>query len=189
MPTLPRSRQIWLQVLRYRLHKRNLIMQNRSITLLLVAMMPFMALAKAESCSKSEKSEISTSYIEFSRASRAGDLSKVKALSTKAIAQEITDFEKNVKDQSALARQMGGFSPALEDAQDITCEKSGDKFRLILKSTTKSEDKSKVVAQVFSVTMFEKVGSKWFVGIKASTNPFQTQPLASLLKHDQLQLP
>lgn len=164
-------------------------MQSRLIIFLLAAVLPFAATAKTKTCTGREKSEISAIYTDFRRASREGNLPKVKALSTRAIAQQITDFEKNIKDQSALARQMGGFSPALEDAREIKCETSGDKSRLIIRSETKSEDKSTVVAQVFSVVMFEKVNDRWLVGIKASTSPFETQPLSTLLTHGQLQLP
>ncbi len=155
----------------------------------IVALLPLSAIAKVSICTDAEKAEIFASYVKFRSASKAGDLRKVKALSTPAVAQQIADFERTVKDQSMLARQMGGFSPALEEAREVKCEISGKKSRLTIQSETKSQDKSAVVTRVFSVVMFEKAGEGWLVGIKGSTNPFDSQPLESLLKHEQLQLP
>jgi len=155
----------------------------------LVAIWPFVAVTAAESCTSSEKSEIMASYGSFRRASREGNLQAVKALSTKDVVRDISSFETSVNDPSVLARQMGAFSPDLQDAKEIKCEVSGDRSRLIARSETRSEDKATIVAQVFSVVMFQKLGKQWLVGVKASTNPFKTEPLNSLLVHDQLKLP
>lgn len=145
--------------------------------------------AKVQSCTATEKSEISMSYENFRNASRAGDLAKVQIWSTSDVARQISEFEKTSGDKAALARQMGGVSPALADALGVTCETAGKKARLIVKTETRSGDKKSVVADVFSVVMFERQNGSWRVGVKASTSPFQTQSVDTLLVHQELRLP
>lgn len=145
--------------------------------------------AQTKNCSAADKAETSAQYDRFRNASRAGDLELVRALSTPEVARQIRDFEKSSPDKAALAQMMGGISPALADAVSVRCERSGDKARLIIHTETRSEDGKSVAAQVFSVVMLERTDAQWRVGVKATTNPFETQPLDTLLVHQALRLP
>lgn len=152
--------------------------------------------AQAGDCTAQQKREIVATYESFRSASRAGNLSQVKELSTSAVVSEVVKFEKTAPDAASLARQMSAFLPGLSYAKDLQCEYSQKRARLIIKTETAEqvltftqEDRpSKVIPA--SVVMFEHVhGSKWLVGVKASTSPFSPEPIESLLKHEILQLP
>ena len=117
-------------------------------------------------------------------------------MSTSTVVSEIVKFEKTAPDTASLARQMSALLPELSSAKDLQCEYSQKRARLIIKTEaaeqvikfTQEERPSKVIPA--SVVMFEYVhGSKWLVGVKASTSPFSPEPIESLLKHEKLQLP
>lgn len=142
----------------------------------------------AATCSPGQKSGMSTTYSAFRAASRAGDLKQVKALSSLHVASQIQSFEKTANNPAALARQMGGVMPEIATAKNVTCEHSGKRARLIIRTEAVSDSGQRV--PVWSVVMFEQVqGRAWLVGEKATTSPFTAQPVSDLLKFKELQLP
>jgi len=145
--------------------------------------------AQAGDCTAQQKREIVAAYESFRSASRAGNLSQVKKLSTNAVVSEIAKFEKSAPDAASLARQMSAFSPELSYAKDLRCEYSQERARLIIKTEAVQERPKKVIP-VTSVVMFEHVqGPNWLVGEKGTTSLFSPEPAEPMLQHEKLQLP
>ena len=169
----------------------NMVPQMPRLTLPIaftLACASFTTVACAATCPPDLNSQVTTAYNAFRSASRAGDLAQVKALSSLAVAAQITDFEKNSNNPSALARQMSSVMPVLAAATKIACEYSGKKARIIITTETASQSGQRV--PVSSVVMFESVpGRGWLVGDKTMTSPFSAQPVSEILKHEALQLP
>ena len=144
--------------------------------------------AEAAVCSSDQQSRIMATYTSFFSASRAGDLGRVKAMSSAGVVEQISRFEKAANNPATLARQMGGVMPALDTAKKVSCELAKEKARLIVETEATSGSGQRV--PVSSVVMFEHVqGRGWLVGDKATTNPFSAQPVGDLLKHPALHLP
>jgi hypothetical protein len=148
----------------------------------------FSGFADAAICTAEQKDAVSTAYETFRSASRSGDLSRVKAMSTPAINGKIAAFEKSAPSATDLARMMGALSPALADGTNVHCEQRLRKARLLISTVTMDRSSGKKVP-VTSVVMFEQgPGDKWLVGMKGSTSPFSAQPLETLLQHEEFRL-
>ena len=156
--------------------------------LALLSVAVFSGIANAATCTAEQKKAVSAAYETFRSASRAGDLKRVKALSTATITGQIAAFEKTTPDSASLARMMGALSPALAEGTHIRCEQRQRKARLIIDTVAVNKSSGKQVP-VASIVMFEQGHENaWLVGMKGSTTPFSAQPLETLLQHDAFRL-
>lgn len=143
----------------------------------------------AEPCKPDLTLKLTSVYEQHLAAAKDGDLSALKQTSTPSEAKDIALSEEHNRDK--LGPMIYAFSPRLGGAKEVKCEHAGDRARLIVTHDVTEESDAKTIGkrEGFSAIMFQRVGGDWKVGKRASTQPFATQPLADLLKHEALQLP
>lgn len=161
----------------------------KKFALILLCFGSINALAQTNRCIPQQQSELSVIYEQFRSASRAGDLNRVKALSSRSVSADITAFEKTAPSASDLARQMGFVMPPLSEAKDIRCEYRAQRARFIILTESLDRDSKKTIP-ITTIVVFERgSGATWLVGDKAMTNPFSPQSPEALLQHEKLRLP